>query len=353
MARSKNRRERRGRGLTLVELLIVIAIMVLVVAASVRLVQPSFQGRKIREASRQLNAMFAGAKARAVERGRPFGVWFERTPGNLNQCLEVFLAEIPPPYCGDVADARCSFILDNNGTPSPADDFFRVSFNTAECASLFAQYGPLVQLNQSFWMKYEFRGRTYTVTRLPPNDAALGDDFRLAGGPPPVPANGARFQLYLPPRKSLAAPIDLLNGIAIDLSFSGLGAQGTEFDAYNPPPAMAAPTPSPDPNPVIVLFSPAGNVELVYSRGGPVVPYSEIHFLVGQSATIAPLDFANPTGPPNPRDSRNIQDQSNLWVTVGHRTGSLTTAENYFNAATPTVDVSRQFARTGQTKGGR
>lgn len=344
--------------MTLVEILIVIAIMTLLLAAGMKLAQPAFKGRKMREVSRQLNAVFAGAKARAVERGRPFGVWFERTPGNLNQVLEVFLAEIPPPYIGDLQESRVQFVFDNNGTPmNMNDDFYRINFggapvNPAWCASLISSNGALVGVGQSFWIKFDFRGTIYTATRLAPNDMNYTDDFRLVGSPPPSPAQGLRYQIFLPPRKTLATPLDLPSGTAIDLSWSGLGALGTGFDAWNPPPSAGQPTPPPDPSPVIVLFSPSGSVELIYARGGFFTPLSEVHFMVGKNDTIAALDFNNPQGPPNPRDTRNLQDLENLWVTIGHRTGTVTSTENYFNTAAPTVDVSRQFARSAQAKGG-
>jgi len=341
------------RAMTLLELLIVIAIMTLLLTAGMKLAQPAFQGRKVRESARQLNAVFAGAKARATERGRPFGVWFERTPGNLNQVLEVFQAEVPPPYIGDLVDARVNFSLDNNSTPAnPNDDFWRVVFNPAQCATLFATQGSLVAVGETFGIKFDFRGRVYGATRLAQNDANLADDFRLAGSPPPAPGQGLKFQIYLPPRKSLVTPLDLVNGTAIDLSLSGLGATGTDFDGWNAPPSAGQPTPAPDPFPIIVMFAPAGNIDVVYSRGGVFTPVSEVHFLVGRNDTIAALDFNNPQGPPNPRDTRNLQDQDNLWVTVGHRTGTVTSTENYYNTLTPTVDVSRQFARSAQAKGG-
>lgn len=350
-ARPDSLRRRLDGGMTLVELLIVMGIIVLLMAASIKLAQPAFQGRKVREAARQLNAFFAGAKARASERGRPFGVWFKRTPGNLNECVEVYQAEIPPPYVGDLLEARVGFRLD---TVNPMDPFYRLVFDTAQCGQLFSAYQPLVGPGETFWIKFDFRGQVQTAIRLAPNDADTSDDFRLLGSPPAVgaaPHDRVKFQIYLQPRQSLVTPLDLPNGTAIDLSWSGLGALGTQFDAWNAPPAMGA-TPPPDTNPVILLFSPGGSVELVYSRGGSSSPVSEIHFLVGRNDTIAALDVSNPVGPPNPRAAANLQDQESLWVTVGHRTGAVTTAENYYSSLAPTLDVSRQFARTAVSKGG-
>ncbi|MCO6456734.1 MAG: type II secretion system protein [Pirellulaceae bacterium] len=107
-------RHRRRRGLTLVELLMVVFILVILVAVTLPIVRPALQGRKIREAARQVNVYFATAQAMASEKGRPVGVWIERsTLGDVDgdglpdaaAGIELFLAEIAPPYTGDLIGA--------------------------------------------------------------------------------------------------------------------------------------------------------------------------------------------------------------------------------------------------------
>src|ERR1043165_8553567 len=62
------------RGYTLAEMLVVMTIMLILVAITLPAVKNVMQGGNTRESSRQLNAYFAMAKARALQTGRPCGV---------------------------------------------------------------------------------------------------------------------------------------------------------------------------------------------------------------------------------------------------------------------------------------
>ena len=97
-------------GLTLIELLIVIIILTTLVSAAIPLMTPTTAERRLREASRGLNAFISGAQMRAIEIQRPFGVGFKRLgqdtvaeTGRTEDngiCLEVFYAEQPSPFVG-------------------------------------------------------------------------------------------------------------------------------------------------------------------------------------------------------------------------------------------------------------
>ncbi|TWT46818.1 prepilin-type N-terminal cleavage/methylation domain-containing protein [Botrimarina hoheduenensis] len=93
-------------GMTLVELLVVIVLVSTLVTTAIPLLSPGGDARKIREASRSLNAMFAGAQARAVETGRPFGIALKRLsadtrdPDDNGVCVEAYQVETPPVYSG-------------------------------------------------------------------------------------------------------------------------------------------------------------------------------------------------------------------------------------------------------------
>ena len=128
---------------------------------------------------------------------------------------------------------------------------------------------------------------------------------------------------------------------------------------------------SADRNPIVVMFSPGGQMSTVYWKNAPQTPVGPVHFLIGRNETIAIQDASNPqaTNPKlaNASDYGNLQDPTSLWFSVGQRTGSLTTAENYWgpawspltlvwtNQSSPTLlpmDVCRRYARSTQTKGG-
>jgi prepilin-type N-terminal cleavage/methylation domain-containing protein len=114
-------RQEARRGVTLVELLIVIVIMLMVTAVVVRATAPALSGRRIREAARMVDVFVNGARSRALQTGRPYGVMIERTPvlnagtGLMNSSmgLSVAYAEVPPPYTGDFTGSR--ILLLGNG----------------------------------------------------------------------------------------------------------------------------------------------------------------------------------------------------------------------------------------------
>src|SRR6187455_2006607 len=99
-------------GFTLMEMLIVIAIMLLLVIATLPRIKQTLDDSKLRESSRQLNSYIAMAKARASATGRPCGIWFVSEVVNpnsvpvLTQTTQLFLAEVPPAYSGDVVESR-------------------------------------------------------------------------------------------------------------------------------------------------------------------------------------------------------------------------------------------------------
>src|SRR5687767_14549808 len=67
---------RRRRAYTLVEMLIVVSIMIMLVAVTLPVAKKTMEGQNAREASRQLHAYFNMAKARALQSGRPCGLYF-------------------------------------------------------------------------------------------------------------------------------------------------------------------------------------------------------------------------------------------------------------------------------------
>src|SRR5262245_39337514 len=63
---------------TLVELLVVIAIISTVTLATVPMILPALDSRRIRESARIVSTQFASAQSEAIARGRSVGVWIER-----------------------------------------------------------------------------------------------------------------------------------------------------------------------------------------------------------------------------------------------------------------------------------
>lgn len=395
------------QAVTLIELMIVVVIMVMLLSVAIPLIQFGFQGKKVREAARQLNAYAALAKARAAEQNRDVGLYFERTFDNVNESLTVFLAEVPPPYAGDLAGAR-AFVRRNPNLPAPYQGRWEIVFDMASCATLRASRATM-QIGDHHLIRFNHRGVLYPFTRVQVtnNSTADTDVFIIeslpTGQPPmgcwlqydggwgvfnndddgdtfvdeldemgwpinnnPAPADaintmnnqgdypvGLPFQVFREPRRLTAAPLEMPGGTAVDLSYSGMGAAGVDFDVWRPSPQFM------QAGPVIVMFSPAGNVSRVYSQGTFTEPTGSIHFLIGRNDRIQRImGNTNSTSNVNPRDGNdlNIEDPDSLWVSFGPITGTVTTAENGWDptvSALLAIPTARQFARSAQSVGGR
>ena len=68
------------QGLTLIELLVAVTIMLMITAIAIPLVAPSGDERRTRETSRLVTSFFQGARTRAIQTGRPFGVISQTAP---------------------------------------------------------------------------------------------------------------------------------------------------------------------------------------------------------------------------------------------------------------------------------
>ncbi|MEM1305265.1 MAG: prepilin-type N-terminal cleavage/methylation domain-containing protein, partial [Planctomycetota bacterium] len=92
--------------MTLIELLVVMAILSILVSSAIPVLSPAGDERRIREASRGVNAFLAGAQTRAIETGRPFGVMLRKLSQDTDRdadngvCLELRYVEQPSPYAG-------------------------------------------------------------------------------------------------------------------------------------------------------------------------------------------------------------------------------------------------------------
>jgi len=108
-------------GLTLIELLVVITILVLLVSSALPVLSPTSEGRLAREASRMINSYLAGAQARAIQTGRPYGVMLRRlstqtgNPADRGVCLELAYVEQPAPFAGFDEGSRVILGTDESG----------------------------------------------------------------------------------------------------------------------------------------------------------------------------------------------------------------------------------------------
>lgn len=362
------------RGLTLVELLVVIGIIVVLVAVAIPLMKINQDSRPIREASRAINAYVAAAQSRAAEKGRPVGVWIDRAENNSGSSFRLFMADVAPPYVGDTAEARARI------APHPTrPGYFVVRFYRVPNTGA----GPPRQLSTALTrlvsegdvIRFGFKGSYYEIQddlppppqQPPPYNPVLVQDpgnppiyqpdppgqpslpqitIKLGANVRPVPVgywdpappanihdtsveikgSSVAYQILRAPRKSRFSSIELPNSAAIDLRVSGAGASLG--------PVLFEPSSPTDTSPVVIMFSPSGRVDHLRVQGQILVPQETIHLMVGNNELVNSSDDAASIGGVENLEAEKAQ--TNLWVSIGLQTGSVTTSEmNAMNATTP------------------
>ena len=386
---------------TLVELLVVVVIAVILLAVTLPTVKYSLEEGKLREGTRQINAFFASARAQAASTGRPVGVWLELTqigdPSaalGLFQCSQLYMAEVPAAYSGDLLNAR-AVVRNTQGDNGPLDptrtDWF-LDFadspgtppdprQAPSVASLMANPGGLLPQPQAsqpavpFLIRFDNKGTLFKAERrsngflyilnngvLPPRSNGL------SSGASPTNA-GYRFEIFRHPQRA-GQPLELPQGIVIDMPYSGIGPTG----GASLPAQLGQDDLGAAKTAVIIMYSPSGGVasvayiEQFNNNLVEDVGTSSLYLLVGKTEKMD-LPWA-PSYLPTLQES-NIADGSNLWVTVNRRTGSVATVENTpsfnpqdfnppqnFPPQNPQerekfLTRAREFARTGEVKGGQ
>ncbi|GAB6164441.1 hypothetical protein JCM19992_04410 [Thermostilla marina] len=369
----------RRAGVTLVELLIVVSIIILMLAVAVPRLRPMMESRRVREASRAVNAYFAAARNRAMETGRPVGVLIERLQRQPEAAVTLRMAEVPPPYAGDTTTARVQVRI-LAGTPSVLQIRFPSSGEVAQISGGFlpVYVGDPIRLN--------YRDPPFRL--LGPDtdgDGKVNCEVIQAGQPltaaipstvgrlpypvvtdPAAPWNvPSSASLPLPfsierrPETTAAAPLRLPGRTVIDLA-----ASGTDTMLTATPPAGPAFQPIDkdgdntngiqDDSPVIIMFGPEGSVDRIYHQSIEQRVTEPIFLLIGRWDR---MPATAGSGTPMAEDGLfNWQDIQNLWVVVNANSGLTTAAP----VAAPSgggvpadVAEAREYARHFQGIGGR
>ena len=347
-------------GMTLLELLIVVSVMVILMGIALPMMKTGIEGRKLREAARQVNTTVELAKALAAESGRYAGVILdaEALPEDTSMLFarRIYLAEAPPPYAGDVAGATARIFIDG----SSGTDRLRARFNLD---GLSVNLGPLLvspgadgrwgvagvdddgngvvdDIRDMLWpgsddmvkvgslIRFDHRNPMYLVTNVTPDRTTNPMTYIVDLEGSPWPADGVllTYQLTRPPEKSSFSPFELPSGAVIDFSSSGFGSNDTQLATLS--------------GPVTVVFGPSGRMVGVLGIVPPLTapPLETLHVLIG---TLENLGTAN------------LADPSTLWVSIGHHVGRVTTAESGVSPGAVTLQDAREYAQSGQAIGGR
>jgi len=363
-------RRRPHPGLTMIELLIVVAVMVILIGIALPVMKTGIEARRLREASRQVNTAVTLAKSLAAETDRYAGLLIdvESLPEDRTKLFarRLYLAETPPPYAGDMVGATAAITAP-----------FQATFLDANSANL------VNVVNDGDLIRFDHRNPYYRINDPPPPGTLPPFALNLSGPPfwpeVKVPPLELSYEIIRSPEKSSSTPFELPSGAVIDLNNSGSGLTDISLSRGAPAAWMASfayqrgiycqPTMSNGfnyvavaavspflsagsepvwpttlgktvvdnnitwrcvaPRPVTVVFGPSGRMTGVMGLTPAMsnMPTETLHLLIGDLENIGALNLANGSG---------------LWVSVGHHTGRITTAENA--GAAPVWTASTAYA---------
>ena len=289
------------RGFTLVELMVVISVIAFLAAMAMTTILPAMDKRRMRESARMVATMLSQARSKAIETGRPYGVWIQR----LNEGptgMDLSFVQVPTPYAGGAWDTRA--VISGNSCTFQGD----VNID---------------QINTNDLIRFGIQGQMFRV------DSASGNSVQFSattGGTVPNTAGGQQaivpFQVFRRPRRAYSGGISLPEPTVVDLSQSSIGEEVGVMSSGG--------------ERILIMFSPRGGIDSVDLGGGNVRrPTAPVFLLIGKN------DKAG---------AENLDDLENLWISIGFQSGAITVAENL---GTADGGDPREFARSGSSMGGR
>jgi prepilin-type N-terminal cleavage/methylation domain-containing protein len=406
------------RGVTLVELLIVIGITSLIAAVALPSVKTLLKDRKTNQAAILVRGFIESAKAMAIAKGRDVAVvlermsdagdynfanntWFSTDARDLhrNTAIRLSLAEVLPPYTGDLDNSTC--LIPNIPGAPPS----RVDINLIQNPTLVSLF------NADVLDKIAFGSRTTTLQIN--SEASIlnntANDLTATGGPPPWTAwirffNGrtanfdlanqaivpltfdpTTFRIYCKPRRLYSKPLQLPKGTCIDLGFSGMGIRGFR----DLPRAASAPIPqfpldlpfatqAIDPcgkivpingmRPTYIVFDSQGSLSSIYrtdisldANGNLAIkmkksiPSKDLYLLIGKTDKVVfpvdglPVSYTPPASVSNPPPpfpiepginrnlfgASNLADSTSYWVKIPATGGQISMAPVLAPSLTP------------------
>lgn len=283
-------------GFTLVELLLVISIMLVLAAMVIPKLRVVTTDRKIREAARVVESMFATARDFAMVNGFA-GVEIVRNRNYANGATSLFRMRMLPPYSGDYAGDSANI--------SEAAGIYSVQLPAG------ASYVP--SLND--FIQFNHRGPMYRMLD-PTTFEVLASQVPPPLNPAPLP--GVPFRIHRKPIRVMSGEVRLPAGQVIDLRYSGdhdtSGAPTSLNGLLNP-----VPVPSPNVNSFIIVFDEHGAIERFYPQGfsGPLataaMPAGPLFLLISDDQDVDGID--------------PLLNLSNLWVTINQTNGAAKTSE--------------------------
>lgn len=367
------------RGITLVEMLVVVSIMVLVMAIAIPVLRPALETRETRDAARSITAYFGAARFRALELRRPYGVMLERHSTVRNASVTLRQVEIPPSYAGDTYNTRvivqwtgtvyrngnydnASNIDGDAGTnhlTTPGLPVVTVAVQSGTIAAATIRPGDLVRFSsQNFWFRilpFNYPPDVATFEDLPANpgfvdparpmraivQAPPGTKLPWASPSPPLafdierqPYLSSTMNTFIASRTA-EKPLLLPRSTTIDLSASGSEMTPAGFDFRDPSTGNAGPTDGP----VVLIYSPDGNIDRVLIGGLQYRVTEPIYLLLGKrERMLMPDELPSPVSDgwaPTIDQWPNWLDTTNLWLVIHPQSGAIKVAENTYQDPPP------------------
>lgn len=361
---------------TLIELLVVVLILSILAGVALPNIKKTLKNQKSTQAVRLVKAMFEEARDRAIATESYIGVVIDRlgTTGDFERgaSIRMRLSKGVPPYSGESEQSVANLFHDNGATAMPS--FTATGITNA--ASFLAVDNPLIDLSArsggtgdapiQIGDRLELRGgRTVRITAMrvyPPittatptpvgtivnydprelirtreayNAATTYSTYAFPGNPKfsNGVASPSRFKIHRAPVPSAVGSVDMMRGTAIDLNYSGIGPNGSQFSPFVIDSTNVMATSDTPYQPIVILFAPDGSVALVNYGLKPtstsaIIPYSEIptgniYLCVGTTDGVRPDNLFD-----EGKSTANIMNSDSNWVVINPASGNITASAN-------------------------
>ena len=304
------RTENRG-GMTLVELLVVIAILGLLSVVVLPSLSDGINSRRYREAARNVSAFIARSQSRAIGAATPRGVLIQPLAADPAAAIDVFFANTPDVYSGELGTSTATIQGVTNVTPGP----LTMTFDPMTTSKIAAQPDFLVAGDA-----IQFGGRGPRFKLLPPNQLTMwmedNQSPRNTAWPRATGA-GLPFKIYRQPTRAPGGVFQVQGGASIDLAWSCLGTR--PFSNFILP-GMTDKS-------ITILFDASGKpLELVHSGGVRTTIGEPIFLLIGES-DLSGNDYNpavagdNTSIQPEKRQGANWQYGDCVWLCIDNNSG--------------------------------
>ena len=343
MPNDQTKNTRRRAAVTLIELLIVMAVVVLLAGLTLPTIRATLKDQRVTECARIFQSLVEGARAKAIYTGRPVSLVLERVPGDNsssavynhtvdNTVARISMGEVFPPYEGDWSGTTGT--IRAPVSPATVPTIFEIPL--AKVASLYDSSGTPTGIVQRYdLLQFGEHSQRFLIDDVQRVGATVVITFANPSGgfkEAQWTVNGeTRFRVYRQPTKSMVGAVPLPRGTCIDLTNSGIGMGGRNFEV-----GMRS-SPLPEFSSLAIVFNSRGTVDGAYYYNATgrqdALPTGLFHFQVGRPEQVVPssqLGSASASATSSRDDFLpNLYDTSTLWVTLNPYSGVVYTTQNF------------------------